>query len=557
MMKTKIWQRGTMLLAALLAPWSAALAAPAGRVLAATGEVSALRAGVTVKLARDATVESGDTIRTGENSNAQLRFTDGSIVALRPDSQFVIEGYSFRAADPAAPQDRGVFSLIKGGLRTITGLIGKQDRNDYLMKTPTATVGIRGTHYALVLCQQNCRHADGSLSRDGLYGNVLEHSIVLKNAAQEREFGKDEVFYVADAQTPPEKLLAPPSFLRDRLDGQARTRQSGQSSSAGQQAHGDGQKQDGGSQQQAEAPAQAPTAPVAAPLASEPAPSPVLALANPALVTTEDRNAQGGLVDIPTTTGTDGTTPTPTPVNSKGDGVLLAAGASARALTAEFNTKTGGFNATNTFSDSTLTTDAQGILSFQSGSYSRGTASALESGVDGGAIAWGRWANGTMQFSGWGTQTLTADQGEHILYGVIPTTYPQQDAVRFDLVGATRPTEATNTASGNVWSVTSGSVVANFLSQTFTGKLGLGLSSTAGQSSYALTFSSTSLLPSATNGWNGSVTQTGGTQNACTTACSANGTLIFAGTNASHAGTTYQFGTNGSVYVQGVAAFKR
>src|SRR3990170_2668745 len=41
--------------------------------------------------------------------------------------------------------ERGVFGLLRGALRTVTGLIGRVNRDAYLIQTPTATVGIRGT----------------------------------------------------------------------------------------------------------------------------------------------------------------------------------------------------------------------------------------------------------------------------------------------------------------------------------------------------------------------------------------------------------------------------
>lgn len=511
-------------------------AAPAGTVLVAVGDISALRAGTTLRLEKGAEVMSGDTIITGAASNVQLRMTDGSIMALRPETRFMIEDYRFQQNSAAATQEeRSVFNLLKGGLRTITGLIGKRSRDNYEMKTATATVGIRGTHYNLVLCQQDCRNKDNTPARDGLYGNVLDGSIALKNQAQERVFGKDDVFYVPDAQSPPEKLLAPPSFLRDKLDGQSRSRQGQQQAGETQQARTDGQK--GG-------PNDAPPAPVESPRAVEtPAVLPVtetpLQLAQDILTNTVETN-----------------TVTVTQFSGQGDGVVPQQGFTARFLSAEYNTSGGGHNAFNNTTDATLIMDATGIVS--TGNYMRNSAQSYESGADGGAIAWGRWANGTAYLSGWANQTLTADQGFHIIYGIIPSSAPAQNSVTFNLIGATRPTETTNIANGNVWNVTGGSMTANFLSGSYSGSLAIGLTSTAGQSTYNMAFSSSSLNAMATNSWSGSVTNTGGAGNVCSPTCSATGTLIFAGQTATHAGTIYEFAkTTDGIYVQGAAAFKR
>ena len=68
-------------------------AEPVGRVLVAVGDTSALRNGAVVKLTRGAEVQTGDTLRVGEASNMQVRFTDEGITALRSNSEFRIDDY--------------------------------------------------------------------------------------------------------------------------------------------------------------------------------------------------------------------------------------------------------------------------------------------------------------------------------------------------------------------------------------------------------------------------------------------------------------------------------
>lgn len=203
----------------LLAYGSVAQAEMAGRVLVAVGDVSATRADKTVALKSGDEVQSGDTLRVGEASNMQVRFTDEGIVALRPNTVFRIDDYKFAKQ---ADKDSSVFSLVKGGMRTITGLIGKLSRNNYAVKAPTATIGIRGTNFTIVVCSNDCRNADGSLAPNGTYGGVSDGRIASSNQAGEREFGKNEFFYVASSSVLPTVLMAPPGFLRDRLEGEAK-----------------------------------------------------------------------------------------------------------------------------------------------------------------------------------------------------------------------------------------------------------------------------------------------------------------------------------------------
>ena len=215
-MKTKFWLALTLGVACVVAH-----AQPVGRVLVAVGEVTVQRGGRDAPLITGAEVFSGDTVTVGDTSNAQIGFTDLAIVALRSKSVFRIDEYAFDRNNESA-LSKALFSLLRGGLRTVTGAIGQTNRDSYRMRAQSATVGIRGTHYTLVVCQQDCSNSDGTLAADGTYGGVLEGRVALTNAAGEREFGLDEYFYVADANTLPQQLIGRPGFLRDRLDARAR-----------------------------------------------------------------------------------------------------------------------------------------------------------------------------------------------------------------------------------------------------------------------------------------------------------------------------------------------
>jgi len=212
----------TKLSLGLLLAWgSVAQAEVAGRVLVSVGDNSALRAGKEIKLAAGTPVETGDTLRVGDASNLQVRFTDEAIMALRPNSTVRIDDYAFTNK---ADSDKSIFSLIKGGLRTITGVIGRNSRNNYSVKAETAAIGIRGTHFNLVHCNNDCRNPDGSSGQNGTFGGVTDGRISVTNLAGEREFGMNEFFHVLSKNDLPVGLISPPGFLRDRLEGQAKSR---------------------------------------------------------------------------------------------------------------------------------------------------------------------------------------------------------------------------------------------------------------------------------------------------------------------------------------------
>lgn len=201
---------------------STVAAAPIGRILVALGDVSAERGGQTISLKARADIEQGDLIKTGPTSNAQIRLTDGSIIALKPVTEFKFDDYQFTGKQDGS--EKGAFSLLKGGFRTITGAIGKQNPDSYKVKTPVANIGIRGTFYNLAICDSACVNPDGSKAKDGLYGGVVDGSISVANQSGEKVFGNDQFFHVASASETPQGLIAPPSFLQDKLEGQKQSK---------------------------------------------------------------------------------------------------------------------------------------------------------------------------------------------------------------------------------------------------------------------------------------------------------------------------------------------
>lgn len=112
----------------------------------ATGAVTAINsAGAQRPLVKGAEISNGDTIRTGDGGRAQVRFSDGALISLQPTTEFRIDSYEY-SKQPTG-QEKGFFSLLKGGMRTITGLIGRSNRDNYKVTTSVATIGIRGTEY--------------------------------------------------------------------------------------------------------------------------------------------------------------------------------------------------------------------------------------------------------------------------------------------------------------------------------------------------------------------------------------------------------------------------
>jgi hypothetical protein len=89
-----------------------------------------------------------DTLITGNNSQAQIVFTDSTLMTFRENSKFLVDKYSFDPQVKKGSAGKYIMNLIEGGFRTITGLIAKNNPDDYQVNTPVATIGVRGTDYA-------------------------------------------------------------------------------------------------------------------------------------------------------------------------------------------------------------------------------------------------------------------------------------------------------------------------------------------------------------------------------------------------------------------------
>lgn len=107
-------------------------------------------------------VLEGEGIVTGVNGEVHLAMEDGGFIAVRPNTRMSIAAYRAEGDD----KDKGVFSLLQGTFRSVTGWIGKYNPRSYQVRTPTATIGVRGTdHEPLVIPEGSTEGEPGSYDR--------------------------------------------------------------------------------------------------------------------------------------------------------------------------------------------------------------------------------------------------------------------------------------------------------------------------------------------------------------------------------------------------------
>jgi hypothetical protein len=178
-----------------------------GRVTHLSGPLLARKAdGTTRVLSINSAVEQGDTLVTEKKTYAKIKFTDNSEINMRPGTQLKVSEYNFDQARPK--EDKAVYNLVKGGMRAVTGLIGKRgDQNSYKLMTDTAVAGIRGTTYECKICEDNC----GSIP-NGLYLFVLEGIINVSNKAGSQDVNAGQYVYVQTAESVPQILPGNPGF---------------------------------------------------------------------------------------------------------------------------------------------------------------------------------------------------------------------------------------------------------------------------------------------------------------------------------------------------------
>ncbi len=200
--KAGIWR--ALLFAALLVFGNAAWAAQvAGRVERLSGPLMAKKLDGSVKvLGVKSEIESGDTLVSEKNTYAQIRFIDNSEITLRPGTTFKVENFAYDEGRPEG--DQASFNLVKGGLRSITGLMGKRNKEKFSLKTPNATIGIRGTTFIVQYVGGDTLPSAGAPSLPpGLHVSVSDGAIVVTNPGGTQGFAAGQFGYVPTMTQPP------------------------------------------------------------------------------------------------------------------------------------------------------------------------------------------------------------------------------------------------------------------------------------------------------------------------------------------------------------------
>ena len=151
-----------------------------GTVTHLSGVLSAKKPDGTIRvLAERSEVATGDVLTSERNTYANIRFSDGTQMTMKPASSVKVDKFAYQQDKPQ--EDSFAISLLTGGLRLVTGLVGARNRAKFEVKTNTATIGIRGTTFNIDDCADVSGEACAG-QEPGIYVGVTNGQVAVTNS---------------------------------------------------------------------------------------------------------------------------------------------------------------------------------------------------------------------------------------------------------------------------------------------------------------------------------------------------------------------------------------
>lgn len=125
--------------------------APIGYVKTASGEAYVTTVQVRTAAQPGVPVYQGSQLKTGPQGSIGVTFKDETVMSCGPDTELTIDEYLYA---PSQDKLKLVSSLVKGSLNYISGVIAKLKPDAVSVKTPTGTIGIRGTQFVAKVEQE-------------------------------------------------------------------------------------------------------------------------------------------------------------------------------------------------------------------------------------------------------------------------------------------------------------------------------------------------------------------------------------------------------------------
>uniref|UniRef100_UPI004048BF12 FecR family protein n=1 Tax=Limnohabitans sp. TaxID=1907725 RepID=UPI004048BF12 len=148
-MPLKAWLTSLLAVSLMLPVWAWSRV---GEITLVVGQFEIQRpAGPAQNLTKGDAILEGDVIKTTANGHVHIRFIDGGLVSVRPNSVFTIHEFKYNPAQPATSVVR--LRLDRGEVRSISGQAAQEAKERFRLNTPLVAIGVKGTDFTTQAAQ--------------------------------------------------------------------------------------------------------------------------------------------------------------------------------------------------------------------------------------------------------------------------------------------------------------------------------------------------------------------------------------------------------------------
>lgn len=118
-----------------------------GKVTRLQGAATETMDGQSRALGAGGLIHEDGVVETGAEARIEIVFVDGSTMTLGEEARMVMDElvYNVATADSGAVSQS--FEIFAGTFRYVSGAVGRLDQDAVTVRTPVATIGIRGTDF--------------------------------------------------------------------------------------------------------------------------------------------------------------------------------------------------------------------------------------------------------------------------------------------------------------------------------------------------------------------------------------------------------------------------
>jgi hypothetical protein len=171
-----------------------------GQVISVVGRATVKENGKEEVLKRGSSIYAQQVVKVDSGAKIQIKFTDGGLINFISDSEYEVDKYVFKTQ---GQKDEFAGNLLKGGFRSVSGLIAQNNPEGAKIRTPVATIGLQGTLYEVNFVQKK------------LYCGCERGKIAVVSPIGSAEIGPElkNQFALVTSTFPPQELSKRPNEL--------------------------------------------------------------------------------------------------------------------------------------------------------------------------------------------------------------------------------------------------------------------------------------------------------------------------------------------------------